>query len=1518
MSLADYISGTPRRGLAAAFGSSRSAAASGRMEDWQIAQMAGADASTVEQLRLESRMYGPEGLAATSRALGQEPAGEQQGLVEGAFDWATRLQSATTGALTGALGMERVRRTYEGGEFLEAPETEGALTRFKKGLTGEEKYQAADFEGLAYDRETASTGERIVKSATGFVLDVALDPLTYVSFGGSILGRKAGAIAVNAQARKRLSEFIPRMTMEQKENLIRESVSRQGIDAAGLRANLTNTLREGGMDDLVAKMPPEFMSVNDLIETAGNLNAIDSLAMDALAGTMAGVYRATGFGGVRSMLREGFGEFGEEMANRMPLDLQGGLRVRIPFARGEDGMPYAARLGEGRMLESIPGGEKLRSLSNQGREYMRTLPIFRSGGDNMSGRLGAKDRLLASEIYNKEVDRMGRLWGKLDENGTISWTNWNELNNSLADFRAGSYSAMRHLLSDVDGAQKAHATGVTGPARKEYLDEFNNLMKEDLVGIPHFRSDANKLKTIDDVYGGKPTDAQKQAFEAATYMQMSLKRTESVLLDAFDGSLDRVFEGLEQYWPRMVEDINKGIGRGGRSANLLSRDNYISIVSADPNTGVLKWMTPPEIKARYGNIKGARVFEDDPIAALIPYVISMNRMAAQENLIKNLLDKGVIFKAGPEMATDLRNLTGVEGAIAGARDMRSRLLRAGEELEDIGPLENMDRINQAARVLYSFRALGKRLPNAYRSADMGAPDSAIRQMRRGVDRIWSATDGTEVQRLEVGGFRSWVPKRGYLGADGKFYRDSQKAAAFPDRLTAENAVNNIMKPIRDAEYARDVQDATDEFLGGLSDSVRTLETSAGYDPTLNVFDVSNIPLDASQQEQYFDSIVNVLHRYGDKKTYRTRKQMGDVYKQQGRSYGMVSEAGVDSPQMRQYMEKRFNDAGIFSQEGLVDDIRRIFEAQSNPTKFQGWVDDFYRPFYAAQKAMMTSLRGPGYVARNIVGGMWNAYLVGVSGRHWATARAVQNLAKDAERFGVESADDSATQLRLASEKFEELLAGEFGKNKAAEMNRAWSLYQLRGGARSVAGRTVGTTAVVRPTGIEGGLINPIDQLNISRADQISQAITVNNPWARFMTSMAADSEDFLRFGTFLKGVEDFGLDDGGYAAMNLVRASQFDYGDLSDFEAGTLKMLVPFYTWTRNNVPLQLRALMTQPRYVNNALRINDALRDAFGEYEEDQDPLPSFVRERFGWAIRKDLLKGPMGDALAGGLIVGEPLVDINRMIRTTGGRGIGNVLNIREAANNLNPIFSVGAEALTGMELSTGGRMARTEEAPVWALPFSRRDTSGERVVSSRALRTARSLLPPLSIVERLFPEFAGNERYERRAYTSWASQMFGLPVSTLDPFQVGAELRAREAATRGRLERIAGDTLSDKVAFMQPLASANIPPQDLALIRAVVVGKPDATAEDFLRAPADRVDPQAGLQLALQIQAVSKIPDPVARAQAFARIEYNPRPVARRGRPVLTEEDLRELGLTPQQVGGMSRAEMVRVLDAWVQSR
>ena len=45
-----------------------------------------------------------------------------------------------------------------------------------------------------------------------------------------------------------------------------------------------------------------------------------------------------------------------------------------------------------------------------------------------------------------------------------------------------------------------------------------------------------------------------------------------------------------------------------------------------------------------------------------------------------------------------------------------------------------------------------------------------------------------------------------------------------------------------------------------------------------------------------------------------------------------------------------------------------------------------------------------------------------------------------------------------------------------------------------------------------------------------------------------------------------------------VKAALFDYNDVSRFERSTLKRIMPFYTWTRNNIPTQLKHLVLNPQ----------------------------------------------------------------------------------------------------------------------------------------------------------------------------------------------------------------------------------------------------------------------------------------------------------------------------------------------------
>ena len=49
-------------------------------------------------------------------------------------------------------------------------------------------------------------------------------------------------------------------------------------------------------------------------------------------------------------------------------------------------------------------------------------------------------------------------------------------------------------------------------------------------------------------------------------------------------------------------------------------------------------------------------------------------------------------------------------------------------------------------------------------------------------------------------------------------------------------------------------------------------------------------------------------------------------------------------------------------------------------------------------------------------------------------------------------------------------------------------------------------------------------------------------------------------------------------AAQEVKKSLFDYSDVSRFERDVLKRFMPFYTWTRKNIPAQLASLVKNPQ----------------------------------------------------------------------------------------------------------------------------------------------------------------------------------------------------------------------------------------------------------------------------------------------------------------------------------------------------
>lgn len=79
-----------------------------------------------------------------------------------------------------------------------------------------------------------------------------------------------------------------------------------------------------------------------------------------------------------------------------------------------------------------------------------------------------------------------------------------------------------------------------------------------------------------------------------------------------------------------------------------------------------------------------------------------------------------------------------------------------------------------------------------------------------------------------------------------------------------------------------------------------------------------------------------------------------------------------------------------------------------------------------------------------------------------------------------------------------------------------------------------------------------------------------------------------------------------------VRKFLFDYGDLTEFERNVLKRVFPFYTWTRNNIPLQVAMLIQKPTRFSVINKAKASIESTQDGKELDERYLPEWLREAY------------------------------------------------------------------------------------------------------------------------------------------------------------------------------------------------------------------------------------------------------------------------------------------------------------------
>lgn len=213
---------------------------------------------------------------------------------------------------------------------------------------------------------------------------------------------------------------------------------------------------------------------------------------------------------------------------------------------------------------------------------------------------------------------------------------------------------------------------------------------------------------------------------------------------------------------------------------------------------------------------------------------------------------------------------------------------------------------------------------------------------------------------------------------------------------------------------------------------------------------------------------------------------------------------------------------------------------------------------------------PAYHAKNVVGNVWNAYLGGLT---------------NPKTYG----DAAVFQTKLAQNKLTGTIAGKPTQELYDEMSK-----------RGVFGE-----------GQYGGGEFPRVLERELAPTKVTDFITpsTRNAFLRAGFKVGQTLEDNARIALFLDQVKKGKSYD---QAGKHVQKYLFDYGDVSPFEQSTLKRVMPFYTWSRKNIPLQLEAIVAHPDKLSKlGLGISNVQQAAGVDYIPDPSQVPEYLTEK-------------------------------------------------------------------------------------------------------------------------------------------------------------------------------------------------------------------------------------------------------------------------------------------------------------------
>ena len=424
---------------------------------------------------------------------------------------------------------------------------------------------------------------------------------------------------------------------------------------------------------------------------------------------------------------------------------------------------------------------------------------------------------------------------------------------------------------------------------------------------------------------------------------------------------------------------------------------------------------------------------------------------------------------------------------------------------------------------------------------------------------------------------------------------------------------------------------------------------------------------------------------------------------------------------------------------------------------------------------------PGFHGRNFMSGVFMNHLAGMN---WSSYRRFMRAywkfqEEEALRLGM---PDRASKMRKAMK-----ARGINPNNVSAEhVDIVRELAET--GSLGAAGAQVASEFVDTAGPGVGRTTVKIGGKKINLATAMNPASSQNLP-LRLSRNFGMATETFLRgslgFDTLLKG-------NSADEAFDNVMKFHFDYDDLSDFERNVVKKVVPFYTWTRKNLPLMFEMAARRPAVFN---KYNSFKKEM--EYGQDR---PKVVPE---WMERQGAIQTPWKYDGENMFILPDmpfkaPMELLEPSLRfTTEDSAIDRIQTAMATfGTQITPLIKAPYEWKAKQNLWKGYNFDGKYQVVPRAyakVPFlmnalslpglAAKNSKGQWAMKDYELHAMAQLLPTLSDLRRLFPD---EERYQKRAVSTWISFMFGAGLRTNTKWEQDRELQSRLYEMRDEMKQ------------------------------------------------------------------------------------------------------------------------------------